>query len=107
MKNLARVQITAPRDRILHCHVVIAMVFSRASLECREGWRLSPLTLAILAGMALGNAVRPEALERIHPGLRFCQQKLLRLGIVLYGVRLTLADVAKLAPTGAGRWMSS
>ena len=60
--------------------------------------QVSPLTLAILAGIALGNIVRPETLERIHPGLRFCQQKLLRLGIVLYGVRLTAGDLARLGP---------
>lgn len=37
-------------------------------------------------------------MERLHPGLRFCQQNLLRFGIVLYGIRLTLRDVANLGP---------
>lgn len=60
--------------------------------------QLSPLTLAILAGMALGNSIPASAMERLHPGLRFCQQKLLRLGIVLYGIRLTVADVIGLGP---------
>src|SRR5215472_1337335 len=58
--------------------------------------QLSPLTLAIVAGMALGNAIPSAAVEWLHPGLRFCQQKLLRAGIVLYGIRLTLNDVASL-----------
>ncbi len=80
------------------CIATSLLLWSLAGLPWNHKLQLSPLTLAILAGMALGNAVRPEALERIHPGLRFCQQKLLRLGIVLYGVRLTLADVAKLGP---------
>jgi len=58
--------------------------------------QLSPLTLAIVAGMAIGNAVPSAAAEWLHPGLRFCQQRLLRAGIVLYGIRLTLGDVASL-----------
>jgi uncharacterized integral membrane protein (TIGR00698 family) len=37
-------------------------------------------------------------LERLHPGLRFSQQKLLRLGIVLYGIRLTVRDLSNLGP---------
>jgi uncharacterized integral membrane protein (TIGR00698 family) len=64
------------------------------------GWnrslQLSPLTLAIVAGMAIGNAAPSAAVEWLHPGLRFCQQRLLRAGIVLYGIRLTLNDVASL-----------
>jgi uncharacterized integral membrane protein (TIGR00698 family) len=69
-----------------------------AGMPWNQRLQVSPLTLAILAGIALGNIVRPETLERIHPGLRFCQQKLLRLGIVLYGVRLTAGDLARLGP---------
>src|ERR1700688_8456 len=69
-----------------------------AGMPWNQKLQVSPLTLAILAGIALGNIVRPETLERIHPGLRFCQQKLLRLGIVLYGVRLTAGDLARLGP---------
>ena len=37
-------------------------------------------------------------LERIHPGLRFSQQQLLRYGIVLYGIRLTVGDLSRLGP---------
>lgn len=65
-----------------------------------QGWnqrlQVSPLTLAIVVGMALGNAAPSSAVEWLHPGLRFCQQRLLRAGIVLYGIRLTLNDVASL-----------
>ena len=65
-----------------------------------QGWnrrlQVSPLTLAIVVGMAFGNAAPSSAVEWLHPGLRFCQQRLLRAGIVLYGIRLTLNDVASL-----------
>jgi uncharacterized integral membrane protein (TIGR00698 family) len=80
------------------CISLSLLLWMVAGLPWNHKLQVSPLTLAILAGMALGNSVRPEFLERIHPGLRFCQQKLLRLGIVLYGLRLTLSDLARLGP---------
>jgi uncharacterized integral membrane protein (TIGR00698 family) len=48
--------------------------------------------------MTVGNMMRWTVLERVLPGLKFCQQKLLRFGIVLYGIRLTAGDVSKLGP---------
>lgn len=60
--------------------------------------QLSALTLAILAGMAVGNLAPSEGLKRLQPGLRFSQQTLLRLGIILYGVRLTVHDLTNLGP---------
>ncbi|HTW67650.1 MAG TPA: YeiH family protein [Bryobacteraceae bacterium] len=80
------------------CVALSLMLWLVAGLPWNAKLHLSSLTLAIVAGMALGNGVRPEVLARFHPGLRFCQQKLLRLGIVLYGIRLTLGDLARLGP---------
>lgn len=48
--------------------------------------------------MAVGNSLPAGALQWLHPGLRFSQQTLLRLGIILYGVRLTVRDLANLRP---------
>ncbi len=73
-----------------------------AWLAARLGWnhslQLSSLTLAILAGMLAGNMVPGRVVDRLHPGLRFSQQKLLRFGIILYGLRLTMHDVFRLGP---------
>jgi uncharacterized integral membrane protein (TIGR00698 family) len=80
------------------CISLACLLWFVAGLQWNTKLQLSALTLAILAGMALGNSVGPGALAGIHPGLRFCQQKLLRLGIVLYGLRLTLGDLARLGP---------
>ena len=80
------------------CLAASLAAWSTAALPWNRKLQFSPLTLAILAGMAVGNAMPRGILERIHPGLRFSQQKLLRLGIVLYGVRLTLQDLLKLGP---------
>src|SRR5205814_8895682 len=52
------------------------------------------LTLAIVGGMAWGNSSLRRDDDRLDAGLRFSQQALLRLGIILYGVRLSLHDIA-------------
>lgn len=80
------------------CVCAALVAWTASSLPWDRKPQLSPLTLAILAGMAVGNLVPKGFLQDLHPGLRFCQQTLLRFGIVLYGVRLTLADLWKLGP---------
>jgi uncharacterized membrane protein YadS len=80
------------------CLSAALLAWMAAARPWNHKLQLSPLTLAIVAGIVLGNTVPRRALERLHPGLRFCQQKLLRLGIVLYGIRLTVGDLAQLGP---------
>ncbi|HLN00443.1 MAG TPA: YeiH family protein [Bryobacteraceae bacterium] len=80
------------------CLAASLLAWAAAMLSWNHKLQLSPLTLAIVAGMAAGNAMPRGLLERIHPGLQFCQQKLLRLGIVLYGIRLTVTDLSNLGP---------
>lgn len=55
---------------------------------------ISPVMVGILVGMALRNlAPLPVGLR---PGLRFCVTKVLRLGIILLGIRLSVFDVMRL-----------
>ena len=55
---------------------------------------VSPLTLAIVLGMALGNTVAAPYLLRIGEGIAFSKGRLLRLGIVLYGFQITWTQLA-------------
>ncbi len=80
------------------CLSASLLAWAVAMLSWNHKLQLSPLTLAIVVGMAAGNAIPRSLLERLHPGLQFCQQKLLRLGIVLYGIRLTVSDLSNLGP---------
>jgi uncharacterized integral membrane protein (TIGR00698 family) len=73
-------------------------VWQLATLPWNHSLQLSALTLAIVLGMAIGNLTPPSMLEGAAPGLRFAQQKVLRLGIILYGVRLTVQDLFRLGP---------
>ncbi|WP_174875338.1 YeiH family protein [Vogesella oryzae] len=54
----------------------------------------SALTLAMLGGIVLAN-LRPLP-ARWQPGLRLCKQQLLRAGIVLFGLQLTLGQLLQL-----------
>ena len=59
---------------------------------------ISPVMLAIVIGLLIGLVVRlPKSLS---PGLRFSVKKVLRLGIILLGIRLTVFDVFQLGIVG-------
>lgn len=62
---------------------------------------ISVLTLAIVLGMLVGNtAGRALAGSATAPGVTFAKQTLLRLGIILYGLRLTFQDIAGVGVAG-------
>ncbi len=61
---------------------------------------ISALTLAIVLGIAVGNSVYPRIAEGSDRGVQFSKQTLLRLGIVLYGIRLTFQDVQHVGMVG-------
>lgn len=80
------------------CLIAAFLAVGVAQLPWNHKLQLSALTLAIVAGIGVGNALPAGAIKRLHPGLRFSQQSLLRLGIILYGLRLTVRDLANLGP---------
>jgi len=61
---------------------------------------ISALTLAIVLGMLAGNTVYPRLAGAAAPGVAFSKQRLLRLGIVLYGLRLTFQDIGQVGVAG-------
>lgn len=61
---------------------------------------LSGLSLAIVLGMVVGNLGYARIAVHAEPGVVFSKQNLLRLGIVLYGLRLTVQDVAQVGAAG-------
>ncbi|UJF24349.1 YeiH family protein [Suttonella sp. R2A3] len=60
------------------------------------GHSLSPLLLAIVVGMVLGNTFYPRYATRCEAGVTLAKSRILRLAIILYGFRLTFAEVAHL-----------
>ena len=59
---------------------------------------ISAMTCSVLIGLTLGNSVGVPAILR--PGMDFSVKKLLRLGIILVGIRLSLLDVMRLGIWG-------
>lgn len=55
---------------------------------------IGALTLAILFGIVIGNTLYPKIAENSARGVIFAKQRLLRLGIILYGFRLTFEDIS-------------
>lgn len=54
---------------------------------------MSVLVIAIVIGLVIGNTVYPRWQSHCAAGVGFSKQKLLRLGIILYGFRLTFQDI--------------
>jgi uncharacterized integral membrane protein (TIGR00698 family) len=78
--------------------VILAAVLALLSIGLAEaGWLqangISALTLAIVLGIAVGNSVYPRIAAGSTQGVNFSKQTLLRLGVVLYGIRLTFQDI--------------
>lgn len=70
------------------------------SVPAIAGAGFSALTLAILFGMVIGNTVYPKLWQSCDGGVIFAKQHLLRLGIILYGFRLTFSQIADVGISG-------
>jgi uncharacterized integral membrane protein (TIGR00698 family) len=59
---------------------------------------VSGISIAILLGLLLANTFGTA--DRLRPGLAFSVKRILRLGIILVGIRLSFLDVVKLGAWG-------
>ena len=92
------------RGSMLHGILLIAL-FSCASFYIAEtkvitDLSLSPMIIGILLGMLYANSLRNHLPVTWVPGIQFCAKKLLRLGIILYGFRLTFQDIMLVGAPG-------
>lgn len=63
-------------------------------------WGPGTLTLAIVAGVILGNTVYPWLHSFCDPGTQWAKHHLLRWGIILYGFRLSFQQITEIGVTG-------
>lgn len=80
--------------------VVTGVALWGGSIPAVAGAGFSALTLAILLGMVVGNTVYPHIWKSCDGGVLFAKQHLLRLGIILYGFRLTFSQIADVGVSG-------
>ena len=84
--------------------LLAAVVGVAAMTSGSIGWfqhnGISALTIAILMGMVIGNTGYHRISGWCAPGVGFSKQNLLRLGVVLYGFRLTFQDIGQVGVEG-------
>lgn len=91
-------KLSEKRSSMLH-GILLITLFSLAAFYISEmsfikALSFSPLVVGILLGMLYANSLRNQLPETWVPGILFCSKRILRIGIVLYGFRLTFQDVA-------------
>lgn len=97
-KARARLAFSEKGASALHGILLVALfscsAFYLAGIPFLKSLSFSPLIVGIILGMLYANSLRNRLPDTWTPGIRFCSKQILRAGIVLYGFRLTLADVA-------------
>ena len=71
---------------------ITGLILSQSAIA--QHWGFSALTIAIALGIVLGNTVYPRVAIACAPGVGIAKQQLLRIGIVLYGLRITFQQIA-------------
>ena len=72
-----------------------AVATALSTLPFFQHLSLSPLVVGILIGIVFANTLGHYLPEEWRSGLTFCSKRILRIGIIFFGFRLTLADVAQ------------
>ncbi len=85
---------------LLLCAAIAWLASSLAALPWFGNHGLSALTVAIVIGMLVGNTVYGWVQAPAAAGVGLSKQQLLRLGIILYGLRLTFQDIAAVGASG-------
>lgn len=92
------------RGHMLHGVLLIALfscaAFYIGSARVFTALSISPLIIGIVLGMIYANLLRMHLPETWVPGIQFCSKRLLRIGIILYGFRLTFQDIAAVGVAG-------
>lgn len=92
------------RGHMLHGVLLIALfscaAFYIGSARLFTSLSISPLIIGIILGMIYANLLRMHLPETWVPGIQFCSKRLLRVGIILYGFRLTFQDIAAVGVAG-------
>lgn len=95
---------SSQRPDTIHGILLITLFACAASyigqFEVFRSISLSPMIIGIVLGMLYANSLRSRLPATWVPGIQFCSKKVLRLGIILYGFRLTFSDIASVGLSG-------
>ncbi len=73
---------------------------SAANLPFFSQHHITSLTLAILLGIVLGNIGIINQLKNTHWGVDFSKSQLLKLGVILYGLKVTFSEIMQVGLSG-------
>ena len=82
------------------CGALAAAATALGKVAWLQSNGFSALTLAIVLGIVVGNTAYPRMATGTAAGVEFSKQRLLRLGVMLYGLRLTVHDIAQVGLAG-------
>ena len=74
--------------------IVVAIFLALVARFASSAIGISALTIAVVIGMVLGNIPAPT--EQLRPGLKFVGKKLLRIGVIALGMRLSIDSIGQL-----------
>lgn len=90
-------QLSSKRGGMLHGVLFMALFAAAAfyigGMEWVRALSLSPMIVGIILGMLYANSLRNHLPDTWTPGIAFTSKRILRIGIILYGFRLTFQDV--------------
>lgn len=96
--------ITEKKASMLHGILLMTLfacaAFYIGEIQFLKDISLSPMIIGIILGMIYANSLRNHLPETWVPGIQFCSKKILRLGIILYGFRLTFQDIMMVGTAG-------
>lgn len=97
-------KLTEQRESMLHGVLLIALfacaAFYIGDFQPIKDLSFSPMVIGIILGMLYANSLRNNLPETWVPGIKFCSKRILRIGIILYGFRLTFQDIVNVGVAG-------
>lgn len=97
-------KLSTKRASMIHGVLLIALfacaAFYIGEAQFLKELSISPMIIGIILGMVYANSLRNHLPDTWVPGIQFCSKRLLRLGIIFYGFRLTLQDIAVVGVPG-------
>lgn len=89
--------ISDTRGSMLHGVLLMALfacaAFYIGDMNIAKVISFSPMIIGIILGMAYANSLRNHLPATWTPGIIFCSKRILRIGIILYGFKLTFQDI--------------
>lgn len=96
--------ISPKRASMIHGILLIALFacasFYIGEVQFLKDLSISPMIIGIVLGMIYANSLRNHLPDTWVPGIQFCSKRLLRIGIIFYGFRLTLQNIVEVGLPG-------